>query len=188
MVSSVFKNNKKHYIATDPKRLEELARQQLEKIQKIVPKLEDLQKIAKDEIKVELHRGTYVYKTLLKDILATCKRNDEILIFGIDDAVLIKLDKYYLTNLKPYFARLQKLSIKEKVIAKMNARVLKEAKTSTYRFLPKHIFGNTAFEVYGKKVAIFLWGTPNYLILIENTEVANSYRKQFNILWEHAKL
>ncbi len=187
MVASVLKNNKKHYIATNPKRLEELAKSRLEKIQKIIPKLENLQKISKEEIKVELHRGAYVYKTLLKDILSTLKKNEEVLIFGIDDDVLIRLDKHYLTHLKQYFSRLQQMNIKEKVIVKRNAKVLKEAKTSTYKFLPKETIGNTAFEVYGNKVAIFLWGTPNHLILIENKEIANSYKKQFDILWKNAK-
>lgn len=73
------------------------------------------------------------------------------------------------------------------MIVKENAKLLKEAKTTTYRFLPKEIIGNTAFEVYNNKVAIFLLGIPNYLILIENKEVADSYRKQFQILWNQSK-
>jgi len=186
MVSSILKNNKKHYSAINPGRLEELAKQRLEKIQNIIPKLEGLQKTQKEEIRVDLHRGTYVYKTLLRDILLTLKRNDEVLIFGIDDEVLIKLDKYYLAHLKQYFSKLEKLNIKEKAIVKRNAKILKEAKTTTHKFLPKNIIGNTAFEVYGNKVAIFLWGTPNHLILVENKEVANSYRNQFKILWENS--
>lgn len=186
IVSSVLKNNKKHYTATDPKRLEELAKNRLENIQKIIPKLEDLQKISKEEIKVELHKGRYVYKTLIKDNLLTLKRNEEILIFGIDDETLIRLDKHYLIHLKQYFAKLKRLNIKEKVIVKKHGKVLKEAKTTTYRFLPDSIFGNVSFEVYGNKVAIFLWGLPNYLILIENKEIADSYRNQFKILWKNS--
>ena len=187
MVSSILKNNKKHYIATNPKRLEEIAKSRLEKIQKIIPKLENLQKISQEEIKVEFHRGTYVYKTLLKDILSSLKKNEEVLIFGIDDKVLEKLDPHYPLHLKIYFERLKQKNIREKVIVKRNAKILKEAKTSQYKFLLEESIGNTAFEVYGNKVAIFLWGTPNHLILIENEEVANSYKKQFEILWNYAK-
>lgn len=187
MVSSVLKNNKKHYTAIDPKRLEELAKQRLEKIQTLIPKLKDLQKRVKEEIKVELHRGTYIYKTLLQDITLTLKTGGEVLIFGIDDKTLSKLDKHYLTNLIIYFSKLHQLNIKEKVIVKKNAKILKEAKTTIYKFLPQKVIGNTAFEVYGDKVAIFLWGSPNHLILITNKEVANSYRNQFGILWENAK-
>ena len=187
MASSLLKNNKKHYVAADPLRLEELAKQRLERIHKVIPKLKELQKVAKEEIKVELHRGTYVYKILLRDITSLLKNNEEVLIFGIDDDTLMKLDPHYLTHLKIYFSILKKKNIKEKVIVKRGAKILKEAKTTTYRFLPKESVGNTAFEVYNNKVAIFLWGTPNYLILIENKEVANSYRKQFDILWKVAK-
>ena len=53
MVSTLLKNNKKNYSATSPKRLEELAKQRLQKIQDILPKLEDLQKSSKEEIKVK---------------------------------------------------------------------------------------------------------------------------------------
>lgn len=186
MVSSVLKNNKKNYAATDPKRLDELAKQRLERIQKIIPELEGLREISKEEVKVELHRGAYVYKILLKDIVATLKKNDEVLIFGIDDDALIKLDKYYLTHLKQYFAKLQRMNIKEKVIVKKSAKTIKNAKTTKYKFLPIKTIGSTAFEVYGNKVAIFLWGVPHHLILIENKEVADSYRNQFKILWDNS--
>ena len=84
IVSYVLKNNKKHYLATDPKRLEELFKRRLERIQKIIPKLENLQKVSEEEIKVEVHRGKYVYKTLLRDICSSLSNNDEVLIFGID--------------------------------------------------------------------------------------------------------
>ncbi|HLC65033.1 MAG TPA: helix-turn-helix domain-containing protein [Candidatus Nanoarchaeia archaeon] len=186
MVSSVLKNNKKHYTATEPKRLGELAGQRLEKIRRLIPHLESLQKVSREEIRVELHRGVYVYKTLLQDIISTLKHNGEVLIFGIDDETLSQLDKHYLTNLKIYFSKLQKLSIKEKVIAKRSAKIIKESKTTAYKFLPGKVIGSTAFEVYGDKVAIFLWGSPNHLILIQSKEVASSYRNQFNILWKNA--
>ena len=187
MVSSVLKNNKKHYTATDPKRLEILAKQRLFNIQKIIPKLESFQNLEKENINVELHRGTYVYKTMLKDILSTLKNNSEVLIFGIDDDILMNLDKHYLTHVKQYFNQAYLKHIKERIIIKEKGNVLKEAKTSAYRFLPKKVFGNTAFEVYGNKVAILLWGRPHHLILIESKEVAESYRKQFGLIWKLAK-
>ncbi len=187
IVSSVLKNNKRNYAPKEPKMLGELIKQRLESLQKIIPKLENLQKSQKEDIKVELHKGNYVYKTLLNDIISTLEKDKEVLIFGVDDDGLIKLDPHYKTHLEIYFSRLRKLNIKEKVIAKKGSKILEEAKTTTYRFLPKEVIGNTAFEVYGNKVGIFLWGNQNYLILIENKEVADSYRNQFKILWGKAE-
>lgn len=186
MVSCILKNNKKQYSATSPKRLLELEKQRFEKLVSIIPHLEDLQGSIKEDIKVELHRGTYVYKILLNDILTDLRKGGEVFIFGINDEFLIKSNQYYLTHLKQYYNRLKKLNIKEKCIVKKNAKVFKNWKTTKYRFLAEKVIGNTAFEVYGNKVAIFLWGTPNHLILIENKEVANSYRNQFEILWKAA--
>lgn len=187
IVSSVLKNNKRNYSPKEPKMLGELIKQKLESLQKIIPKLEKLQESQKEDIKVELHKGDYVYKTLLNDIVSTLGQNDEVLIFGVDDEALMKLDKHYKTNLDIYFSKLERLNIRERVIANNKSKMLKGAKTTSYRFLPKQVIGNTAFQVYENKVGIFLWGSSNYLILIENKEVADSYRNQFKILWDKAE-
>ncbi len=187
IVSLVLKNNKKYYIPIEPKKLEQIQKDKLEKLQKILPKLEELKSNSKEEVKVELHKGTFIYKTLLKDILYTLKENDEVLIFGIKDEDLISMDKYYYEHVSQYFSKLEKMKIREKVITSIGTKKLKDAKTTSYRFLPKEIMENTAYVVYGKKVGIFLWGLPHYLIIIENKIIASSYRNQFELLWKIAK-
>ena len=186
IVSSVHIKNKKQYTAADPRKLVEFAAQRLENIQKVVPGLMALKSAIHEETKVELHKGKFVYKTLLNDIITTIKKDDEVLVYGIDDDALLEQDKYTALHLRQYFARATKLHIREKVIAKQGNIVPKDARNTTYRFLPKNIMGTAAFEVYGNKVAIFLLGTPNHLIVIENQEVANSYRNQFKLLWRSA--
>ncbi len=183
MISLSLRNNKKCFSAVNPRIIEELVVERMERIRKIIPELESLQGFSGDDISVELLKGKYVYKILLRDIVSTLNNNSEVLIFGIDDDVIMRSDKHYLVHLKQYFLRLRELNIREKVIIKKGNSIIKEAKTTKYRFLPRDVIGNTAFEVYGNKVAIFLWASPNHLILINNKEVANSYRKQFNILW-----
>ncbi len=187
IVNTILIKNKKHYQAIDPKLLEEQIKTKLKKVEKLIPQLLRIIEPEKEEIRVEVHKGKYVYKTLLRDIVSTLKQNSKVLIFGIDDNTLVKLDPHYPTNLSVYFSRLKRKKIKEKVIVRKDAKIFAEAETTEYRFLPKESIGNTAFEVYNNKVAIFLWGMPNYLILIENKEVADSYRKQFELMWKIAK-
>lgn len=184
MVSYVQREGKKHYQATEPKRLIEFISLKLERINKIVPKLIELTKVEKEEIKVELNKGKKIYRALLKDMIAILKKGDEVLIYGVDDKTAMEMEPILL---KQYFNILKSKNIKEKVIVKKGVIKLKEAKTTTYKFLPKKYIGNAAFEVYGNKVAIFLWGLPNYLILIENKDIADSYRKQFELIWRIAK-
>lgn len=187
VVSSAFVNGKKSFSAASPKRLLELARQRLGKINALVPELEKLYGEKGGEIRVELYKGNYVYKTLLRDITSLVGGNEEVLIFGIDDSALMRLDPHYRAYVELYFSKTRRKRIKETVILREGSKVLKGPKNTRYRFLPKELVGNTAFEVYANKVAIFLWGKPNHLILVENQEVADSYRKQFGILWKRAK-
>ena len=48
-------------------------------------------------------------------------------------------------------------------------------------------FNPTPIYVYNNKLTIIIWGNPNYAIIIENQNLADAYRKQFNLLWKISK-
>ena len=189
IVSSVFKKGKKNYMATEPKYLEELETQKLERIKSIIPSLDKLKNSSSEGIKVEHHTGTYIYKIMLNNVITALPNGGDLLIFGLMDEYLIKNDKHYLTHLQQYYLRAKDIGIKEKILVKKNdANYTFPMELSEFRFLKDEVIGNTSFQVYGNFVGIFLWGTQNHLILIENKEVADSYRQQFNLLWNLAKI
>lgn len=185
MVSFLKEEGRKVYTAAPPSFLREIVREKLSRIDQLVGELETVRPTR--ELDVELHRGTGVFKVLLKDILSTVKEQQEILIFGIDDEALISEDENTLIQLQQYFARIERKKITERVIVRKGSRNLPEATPSKYRFLPPETIGNTAFEVYADRVAIFFWGEPNHLVLIKNKEAADSYRRQFQVLWDAAR-
>lgn len=187
LVSVISVKDKKHFQAADPMYLQEIAQQRLENINSILPQMQTLQRMSNDEIKVELHKGTNGYRTLLHDIVATIKKNDEVLIFGIDDEELVGMGRHVEIALQQYLAKARRLKITERLIARKGMKPHPEAQTTKYKFLDPAIIGNTAFEVYGNKLAIFLKGNPDYLILITSQQVADTYRKQFEVLWGFAK-
>jgi len=41
-------------------------------------------------------------------------------------------------------------------------------------------------QIYEDNVQTIMWGKPDYLIIIRNKNVADSYRKQFEFLWKTA--
>jgi len=184
IVSYVLKNNKKHFQATAPKNLVELLRMRLESFKEIVPKLNALQNIEKEDTRVEIHKGSRVYRTLLKDIIANVKPKDTILLIGVNEETLIKeVEPIYLEQ---YFTIIKEKNIKEKVIMKKGNKKFK-IKNVTHKFLPEEYIGNTEQIIYGNKIALFLLGSPYYLIIIENKQVAETYKKQFSLLWKIAK-
>lgn len=184
VVSSIFVNNKQHYQAVNPENLVELLKLKLEAIEKIVPDLKKLEIIEKTDTQVALHKGRLVYRTLIKDIIATVKKGETVLLTGIDEEKLSQeIEPIYL---KRYFNLIKDKNIKERIILKKGGKRIKHANL-TYKELPEEFMGKTAQIIYSNKVAIFVLGTPYYLTLIENKDVAETYRRQFEALWGLAK-
>ncbi len=183
IVNTVLINNKQHYQATSPDNLVELLHLKLETIESIVPGLNKLASIAETDTLVELHEGERVYRTLLKDIISSTKKNEEVLLIGIDEALLDRLEPIYRQQ---YFTILSEKNIKERIIIKKGAKAWKHPRLQ-YRELDSSFIGNTAQIIYGDNVALFILGTPLHLVIIQNLDVANTYRKQFGVLWKLAK-
>ncbi|MFH1326912.1 MAG: helix-turn-helix domain-containing protein [archaeon] len=184
VVNSILQKNKKYFQANNPENLLELLKLKLENFQKIVPNLKDIMDIGKEDTKVELHKGKRVYRTLLKDIISTIKKNDEILLIGIDEEILSKeVEPIYLEQ---YLNTIKTKNINEKIIIKKGKKKL-GFKSLKYKQIEEKYLGNTYQIIYSNKVATFILGNPYYLIVIENKDVANTYRKQFDLMWKVAK-
>ena len=184
VVNSILKDNKKYFQATSPENLIELLKLKLENFQKIVPDLIKIAEFKKEETKVELHRGERVYRILLKDMISSLQKNEEAYLIGIDEDILItEVEPIYL---KQYLSTIKSKNIKEKIIVKTGCRKLRDHNIQ-YKELDEKYIGKTAQIIYNNKIAIFILGTPYYLIIIENKEVAETYKRQFNLLWEQAK-
>ena len=114
-------------------------------------------------------------------MISTLRKDNEALIIGIDENILInEIEPIYL---KQYLNIIKRKNIKERIIIKKGSKKLKH-KNIKYKELEKEYIGNTAQIIYQDKVAIFILGTPLHLIIIENKQVAQTYRKQFELMWK----
>lgn len=57
-----------------------------------------------------------------------------------------------------------------------------------YRWIPKEFFPSVPTYIYGNKYALLLWGPPKKIVIIENAEIAESFRQQFQAHWREAKI
>jgi len=184
VVNSILKDNKKNFQATSPDNLIELLKLRLENFQKIVPDLMKVAELKKEETKVELHKGKRVYRILLKDLISSLRKNEEAYLIGIDEDILLtEVEPIYL---KQYLQAIKLKNIKEKIIIKKGGKKLRDPNLQ-YKKIDEKYIGKTAQIIYNNKIAIFIPGTPYYLIIIENKEVAETYKKQFSLLWNIAK-
>ena len=192
LVTHVYKGAKKHFQATSPSKIKEYMedkRRELETqeqdIDRILPELEAMARLPKEDTKVEVFRGKEGLKYFLKDIIKT---NKEVLITGIDDA---KYNEALPVFMKQYFRDLRKNKINERVITLKKKGVFMFAEdtapTTNYRFLDEKQFNPTNTFVYGDKAVIVSWGTPVTAIMINNKDIAETYRNHFEHLWNIAE-
>jgi sugar-specific transcriptional regulator TrmB len=183
IVNTVLLDNKKHFQAVDPAILRENFELKLRHLDEVLPKLSDLFKSAKEETTVELHRGKKVYSTLLKDLVSNIKKKDVVHLLGVDEEKLESAEPVYL---KQYLNILREKNVRERIIIKKGGKKFKGPSLS-YRELDEKFIGETTTVIFQSKVYIFIGGSPNYLIIIQSPRVAETYRRQFELLWKIAK-
>lgn len=189
LVSSVIINNKKLFSPTNPKRflgiIEEKKHELNEKkkqLEKVLPRLSLITSLTKKH-DVRFFKGVEGLKTVYDDILRTGKN---YVGYGPGEEVEEILKSYF----KHYIERRKKLGIKPRLIYTERDRENNSIKTtlSEIRFLSDKYSSHAALRIYGDKVAIMLLSEEEPLaILIKNKNIADGYRKYFEVIWNAAK-
>lgn len=180
LINYVIRNNVKYYNATHPNKLLDFIMEKEESIKEILPQLAALSETKKEEIKVEVYKGVEGFKAVLSDIIRV---GEDMVGFGIDEA---KFKEKFPILMEQYFKKELEKGIKERLLASEKTKFLFRKKTAKYRFIPNEFFNPTPTAVYGNKIAFIVW-EPLTVVMIENSELADSYKKYFEMLWNGAK-
>ncbi|HJX51118.1 hypothetical protein A3K73_04785 [Candidatus Pacearchaeota archaeon RBG_13_36_9] len=181
LVSYIIKNNVRYFSAASPKKILENLKEKQKEIEKAMPEMLELVSTKEEATKVEIYKGKEGLKTMLNDIIRT-KR--DYLVFGEEG----RFQEVLPIDVHQFLMQLVKNKIHEKVLVREDWRgkVIK-SKNSEFRYLPKKMLSPSTTVIYGNKVAIIVWTPPFHAILIENKEVAESYKVYFEALWKIAK-
>ena len=179
LVSYVIKNNIKFYRAANPSRLEDLLKEKREHLEEIIPNLVKLTTLEKKSIKVEIYEGIEGFKTLVNKIL---NEAEEFLAFGIEEERFEKMSPHIM---KSYLTKEIKLGIKERLITRKGTSFIYNYPHMQYRYMDEKFFSPTPVEVWGNNVVFIIW-EPLTIIIIENKDLADAYKKHFELLWKIA--
>jgi HTH-type transcriptional regulator, sugar sensing transcriptional regulator len=182
-ITAIIIDGKKKYSPIDPKEISRKIKTKLDEFNSILPSLEEIYKTTKTDLKVELFQGVKIYKKLLEDFINQVKERDEVLSFGVDEGEFEKMEPIYI---RKYFNTLTKKNVKEKIIIRKGNKKFKY-KNVEYKEIDEKYIGKTSYFIHQNWVYLFLFGINNYLIKIESDNIANTYRKQFSLLWKIAK-
>jgi transcriptional regulator with XRE-family HTH domain len=137
----------------------------------------------KDVFKIETFDGPHGYAAYLEDLLQTqIAKGGEGLHHSFEDANFLKKNRQLHFD---FYQRFTKNRLKERILVREGiAERYGPASCSQYRWCSKELFGRIGYSVYGDKYCIFL---PNRIVVIENADIADAYRKQFEENWKRGK-
>ncbi|MBS3094728.1 hypothetical protein J4474_03610 [Candidatus Pacearchaeota archaeon] len=180
LVSYFYQKKARMFKATGPQKLLEDLKEKESEIQKIMPSLISLTMNKKNPAKAEIYQGIKGIQNIFKDMI---KEKKDYLFFCEEEGKFQKVLPIYLEQ---FLRKIEDEGIKEKILVKRGIKIPK-SKNSFVRYLPKDYFSPISTIVYGNKVALVVWSEPYYAFLIENKEVADSFKSYFNLLWKIGK-
>ena len=180
LVNFIIKNNIRYYKATHPNKLLDLLKEKEENIKEIIPDLIKLNEFEKEDITVEIYKGKEGFKTILNLII---RERKELIGFGVDES---QFEKIFSLEIKQYFKKEKLAGIKERMLTVEGAKFIYKQSNIKYRYLPKEYFNPTPCFTFSDYACILIW-EPLTTILIKNKNIADSYKKQFELLWKIAK-
>jgi sugar-specific transcriptional regulator TrmB len=193
LASFVIRNNVKQFEAAKPARImdyldvkeAELQRQR-EVVRKILPELEKIVPIGEKNIG-RMYEGWEGVKSAFDDVLATLKAGDEYLVFSIDPPpeVLDRVRRF----IGNFHAQRVKRKIPMQGIMSENLRSTlgrdREAQNYTQiKYAPPGYSTPAVISIYADKILITVWAQHPSAFVIQNREVAESFRNYFHILWK----
>jgi len=180
LVSYVIENNIRLHKAAHPSKLLDLLKEKETKVNSIMSELIALSEFEQEDVAVEVYRGREGVKTVFNKII---RNKGEMLALGVDES---RFDKVMGSYMKNFFVREKDAGCSERLLTYIGAPFIYHAENITYRYVPKEYFNPTSTFIFGDNVGILIW-QPLMIIFVTSKELADAYRKQFEMMWAVSK-
>lgn len=183
LVAVSTRQDKASFEAIDPDKLLSLLKEREERLKNVLPELKKLKETRSyTKHEVQYFKGKQGLKSVYDDILNV---GEDYVGWGPEKKIEDLL-KYYFIH---YVKARQQRKIHAKLIYFEDSKGAPYTKSPliNVRFLSPVFYTPTAHRVYGDNVAITLLEEDPLCIVIRNKAIAESYRKNFDILWKMAK-
>ncbi|EKD79071.1 MAG: Transcriptional regulator, TrmB [uncultured bacterium] len=191
LVSFVYRNNRKHFQASDPSALLNELSRHTAIARAVIPHLKSVQKRSSENLEVKILYGHHGFTTNLEELVRRAAKDDHVLrIVGGAQA------DYFYDAIADWYPRYLELLKKYKVVKwqispNSNSTAFKEKfareKHTKLRTLKHGLGSPTLTRITKKLVSIEIYTKEIIIIQIYNAAVAEGYRDYFDLLWKQAK-
>lgn len=189
LISYTIEKGKRTYQCTHPNKiLEEIRKKEesLKKLEEQIPKITDLFRTVKPEIRAEVYRGNEAMKTLLDESL---NYKEQYWIGGNSGIEKIDLDiwfKHWMKKRAEKKVMLYDLVDHGTYLEGLEPKEVKKHKKQYYKYcqLPKDLSSPMIILIFGDKVAQILWRKQSFAFVLESKEIKDSFMRYFHHFWK----
>ncbi|MCB9358741.1 helix-turn-helix domain-containing protein [Candidatus Woesearchaeota archaeon] len=196
LASHIVKRNTKYFKPADPDRLKDYLREKEEELKKkeddldvLIPQLKDWSGTAINAETAQVFDGLRGLQTARERSLKTMKKGDEMWIIGIAKTP-------YEGTMTPYFKDFHERRYKKGIFCRYlyndyakdpHGKLSATYPLSEVRYMKKELVTHAWMEIYGDTVTIGINKGKSFSVVIQNQEVANSFKIYAQLLWSMAK-
>ena len=180
LVGFMMRNQRRHYLAVNPKRLLEIVEKEEDELQSIMPALHKRFTASETEERILLLEGRKGLKQALQDQLTA---NSDILIMGDVGEFGSWVGPFF----HHFKQAVRRNGLHYRFLANETDRREHSFPNGEFRYLPKRYSSPSTITVYDNKVAMTVRTQSPIILVIENSTIAESYRNNFAFLWKMAK-
>jgi len=188
LISSVIKGKRRYYLAEDPEKIRHKVQERERKISHLIPDLRKLYLASTDRPVIRVYEGARGIVAMLKDVVDSTSES------GKYDVILNSRDEFAVLgeDYHRHVASRIKKKIQIRIISEISEFTKDWDKTQRemlrqVKFLPRGQHFSVSYHIYGNKVSMFSLQGPIVGVIIENKEIADMERLQFEYMWKGLK-
>ena len=186
-IDIIIKRKRKFFIVIPPKQLLDRLSQQLQEFRDALPRLEKHHRILRDMPRVHYFNGKEGLRLIFWRLLQ--EQRPFVVITEIEDMEKIAPEYFHDFIDQRVAKRIPVKMLTNRTLSslKMKERDMQEFRQT--RFMPHNYEFHTATYVSGNLVAIIsLRRNPPTALIIEDSDVAKTYRMYFDLIWEQTEI
>lgn len=185
LVTDFRQNRVLYYSPANPHKLELLLNQKQTALAQALPALQTIIDSTSIRPRMELYTGKEGVKTVLEDVLSTCKRQGIRDLYSSSHPELIDALPHYFPE---WIRRREKLGVFTKLIIPHSMHHRTEFYSGHYRetrFLPPNFPFNCTMQIYGDKTCFHSFNDGElYAMIVESPSITAMFKQFFLFTWE----
>lgn len=194
LVGYVVKSGTKYFLANDPhlileyieRKENELDKTKKEVVTEVLPQLM-LQRASASKRRIaEIYEGFQGIKAVREELMMDFKAGDNLLVLGAPKIANVKWEGWFLDFHRRRIKRKVKMKIIYNADAKEYGKVRKKMKLTEVRYFSNKLVSPNWIDIFPGAVLFVMILKNPIAFVIRDTELANSFKSYFNIMWKNS--